>query len=58
MRTPPLIAAAFAVALAMTACGGNAGTGGSTSGGQAGGDFKPLSRVEIIAPAAPGSGWG
>ena len=30
---------------------------GSDSGGQAGGDFKPLSRIEIIAPAAPGSGW-
>jgi putative tricarboxylic transport membrane protein len=57
MRTPLLIATAFAAVLAMTASGGNAGTGGNTSGGQAGGDFKPLSRVEIIAPAAPGSGW-
>ena len=29
----------------------------ASSGGGAGGDFKPLARVEIIAPAAPGSGW-
>lgn len=57
MRTPPLIAAALAAVLALAACGGNAGTGGSDSGGQAAGDVKPLARVEIIAPAAPGSGW-
>ena len=57
MRTPLLITTAFAAVLALAACGGNTGTGGSTSAGQAGGDFKPLSRIEIIAPAAPGSGW-
>jgi putative tricarboxylic transport membrane protein len=57
MRTPRLVTAAVAAVLAMTACGGNAGSGGSGSGGQAAADFKPLSRIEIIAPAAPGSGW-
>jgi putative tricarboxylic transport membrane protein len=53
MRTPRLITAAVAAALALAACGG-AETGG---GGQTAAEFKPLSRIEIIAPAAPGSGW-
>jgi putative tricarboxylic transport membrane protein len=56
MRTPRLLTAAIAAALALAACGGNAETG-SDSGGEAAADFKPLARVEIIAPAAPGSGW-
>lgn len=56
MRTPRVIIAA-AAAVILAACGGNAESGGSDSGGQAAGDFQPLSRVEIIAPAAPGSGW-
>lgn len=52
MRTPRLITAVAAV-LVLAACGGNAESGD----GQAGADFKPLSRIDIIAPAAPGSGW-
>jgi putative tricarboxylic transport membrane protein len=55
MRTPRLVTAAIAAALALAACGGNTDSG--SSAGDAAGDFKPLSRVEIIAPAAPGSGW-
>ncbi len=54
MRTPRLITAAVATALALAACSGGTDSG---SGDQASADFKPLSRVEIIAPAAPGSGW-
>jgi putative tricarboxylic transport membrane protein len=54
MRTPRLVTAAIAAALALAACGGNTDSG---SGGQGGADFKPLARVEIVAPAAPGSGW-
>jgi putative tricarboxylic transport membrane protein len=54
MRTPRLIAAAIAAALALAACGGTTESG---SGGQTAAEFKPLSRIEIIAPAAPGSGW-
>jgi putative tricarboxylic transport membrane protein len=57
MRIPRLVTAAVAAVLALAACGGNADSGDSDSGGQAAADFKPLSRVEIIAPAAPGSGW-
>jgi putative tricarboxylic transport membrane protein len=57
MRTPRLVTAAVAAVLAMAACGSNAESGDSGSGGQAAGEFKPLARVEIIAPAAPGSGW-
>jgi putative tricarboxylic transport membrane protein len=53
MRTPRLVTAAVATALALAACGGT----DSGSEDRASGDFKPLSRVEIIAPAAPGSGW-
>ena len=55
MRTPQLVTAAVAAVLALAACGGNAGSGGG--GGQTAAEFKPLSRIEIIAPAAPGSGW-
>ncbi|WP_329026278.1 Bug family tripartite tricarboxylate transporter substrate binding protein [Streptomyces sp. NBC_00690] len=50
------IAATTAVAvLALTACGSN----DSSSGTKAKADKKPqaLNRLEIIAPAAPGSGW-
>jgi putative tricarboxylic transport membrane protein len=54
MRTPRLITAAVAAALALAACGGTTESGG---GGQTAAEFKPLSRIEIIAPAAPGSGW-
>ena len=58
MRTPRLVATVIAAGLALAACSGNSGTdGGSSGGGGGGGDFKPLARVEIIAPAAPGSGW-
>ena len=56
MRTPQLVTAAVAMALALAACGSNTESGGG-SGGDAAGEFKPLARVEIIAPAAPGSGW-
>ncbi|HEX2286375.1 MAG TPA: tripartite tricarboxylate transporter substrate-binding protein [Mycobacterium sp.] len=54
MRTPRLITAALAAALALAACGGGTESGG---GGQNAAQFEPLSRIEIIAPAAPGSGW-
>jgi putative tricarboxylic transport membrane protein len=54
MRTPRLITAAIAAALTLAACGGTTESG---SGGQTAAEFKPLSRIEIIAPAAPGSGW-
>jgi putative tricarboxylic transport membrane protein len=54
MRTPQIITAAIAAVLALAACGGTTESG---SGGQAAEEFKPLSRIEIIAPAAPGSGW-
>jgi putative tricarboxylic transport membrane protein len=54
MRTPRLVTAAIAAALALAACGSNTDSG---SGGQGEAAFKPLARVEIIAPAAPGSGW-
>ena len=57
MRTPRLVATVIAAGLALAACSGNSGTDGGSSDGGAGGDFKPLARVEIIAPAAPGSGW-
>ena len=58
MRTPRLVTAVIAASLALAACGGNADSGsGSAGGGDAAADFKPLSRIEIIAPAAPGSGW-
>ncbi|MCT7658543.1 Bug family tripartite tricarboxylate transporter substrate binding protein [Mycobacterium deserti] len=55
MRFSRLIPAALAVALALAGCGSNSDSGGG--GERSGGDFKALSRVEIIAPAAPGSGW-
>ena len=55
MRTPRLVATIVAAGLALAACSGNSGTNGGGSGGVAAGDFTPLSRVEIIAPAAPGS---
>ncbi|MGV0740818.1 Bug family tripartite tricarboxylate transporter substrate binding protein [Mycolicibacterium sp. XJ870] len=54
MRTPRLAATAVAAVLALAACSGNTDSG---SDGAAAGDFQPLARVEIIAPAAPGSGW-
>jgi putative tricarboxylic transport membrane protein len=54
MRSPRLITATVAAMLALASCGGNGDSGGN---GQADADFRPLSRVEIIAPAAPGSGW-
>jgi putative tricarboxylic transport membrane protein len=54
MRTPRIVAAVVAAALTLAACSSNTESGSS---GEGGGDFKSLSRVEIIAPAAPGSGW-
>lgn len=57
MRTTRLVTAAVAAVLALAACGGNADTGSGSSGGDAAAEFKPLARIEIIAPAAPGSGW-
>ncbi|GAA4288342.1 Bug family tripartite tricarboxylate transporter substrate binding protein [Georgenia daeguensis] len=55
-------------ALTLAACGGGGGTdagnggtaGGGTSttgAGGAGGAAEPIAQLEIIAPAAPGSGW-
>jgi putative tricarboxylic transport membrane protein len=54
MRTPRLLTATLALALALGGCSAKSESGGDEQGG---GDFKALSRVEIIAPAAPGSGW-
>lgn len=54
VRNSKILAAAVAVAaLALTGCAGNAagsGTGASKAA-------SSLGRIEIIAPAAPGSGW-
>jgi putative tricarboxylic transport membrane protein len=55
------LALVAAGAVALAACGsggtGSAGSagGGATAGGAA--SAEPLNRVELIAPAAPGSGW-
>lgn len=54
MRIPRIVTAVIAAALALAACSNNTDSGSSDQGG---GNFKALSRVEIIAPAAPGSGW-
>ena len=48
-----LMAAVAAAALALTACGGS----GSASGGDSSKAASSLGRIDIIAPAAPGSGW-
>lgn len=53
MRIPRVVTAVVAAALTLAACS-NTDSGSSDQGG---GNFKALSRVEIIAPAAPGSGW-
>lgn len=59
MKTSRIAALAAAAALALSACG-NSGTpasdGGKTEAG-AGAGVKSLNRLEVIAPAAPGSGW-
>jgi len=47
------ILTAVTAALVLAACGNNTQSADSDGGG----DFKALNRVEIIAPAAPGSGW-
>ncbi|MEP6761085.1 MAG: tripartite tricarboxylate transporter substrate-binding protein [Sporichthyaceae bacterium] len=48
--------ATLAVAcLALTACGDSGGTSGSS--GTNSGDAKPISRLQIMAPADPGGGW-
>jgi putative tricarboxylic transport membrane protein len=64
MKTPRLVvtAAAAAAALTLAACGSGSGSGSAaTTKGSgdatAAAEFKPLNRLEIIAPAAPGSGW-
>lgn len=45
-----------AVLLAVTACSSPKAEGGATADPGAA-EFVPLTRVELIAPAAPGSGW-
>ena len=47
-------AVAAVVALAVTGCGGESASPGGSSGEQT---AQSLGRIEIIAPAAPGSGW-
>jgi len=54
MRIPRIVTAVIAAALALAACSNNTDSGSSDKDS---GSFKALSRVEIIAPAAPGSGW-
>ena len=55
------LVAAAAATLALTACSSGSGSGGSggaaTGGASASAKVEALSRVELIAPAAPGSGW-
>ncbi|MGW4028747.1 Bug family tripartite tricarboxylate transporter substrate binding protein [Streptomyces sp. NPDC004838] len=53
MKITRIAAAVAAAALALSACGG----GSSGDDAQTGEQFKALDRIEIIAPAAPGSGW-
>ncbi|GAA2258493.1 tripartite tricarboxylate transporter substrate binding protein [Streptomyces amakusaensis] len=52
MKITRITAAAAVAVLALSACG----SGSDTSSG-AGAKAKALDRLEIIAPAAPGSGW-
>src|SRR6185312_4022094 len=54
MRIPRVVTAVVAAALTLAACSNNTDSGSSDKDS---GSFKALSRVEIIAPAAPGSGW-
>jgi putative tricarboxylic transport membrane protein len=51
--------AAAVCALALVACSGTSGTSGSTSDTEGGSNNspKPFSRLDIMAPAAPGGGW-
>lgn len=55
------LALVAAGAVALAACGlGGTGSAGSAGGGATAGaaaSAEPLNRVELIAPAAPGSGW-
>lgn len=46
--------AAIALALSLTACGGGSG---NDAGNSSGDTAASLGRIDIIAPAAPGSGW-
>lgn len=62
MKIKSLVASltAAASALALAACGSEgSGSAESEATGKNGAaaEFKPLNRLEIIAPAAPGSGW-
>ncbi|MFE7133012.1 Bug family tripartite tricarboxylate transporter substrate binding protein [Streptomyces sp. NPDC057638] len=54
MKITRVAAAAVAAVFALTACNSNTSSDGSA---KAGGKPQPLNRIEIIAPAAPGSGW-
>lgn len=54
-NTKILAAVATVVALAVTGCGGGGNT--SAEGGSAQATAEALGRIDIIAPAAPGSGW-
>ena len=48
---PPAALALAALALATAACGSSSSTTSAAS------EAKPLDRLEITAPAAPGGGW-
>lgn len=59
-RLARIALAGAALALALTGCSSAGSPGGSGSDSAATGDaaeFTPLKRLELIAPAAPGSGW-
>lgn len=55
MKITRIAAAVAAAVLALSACGANDESPGGTKG--SGGQTRTLDRLEIIAPAAPGSGW-
>jgi putative tricarboxylic transport membrane protein len=48
-------AVAAVAALALAACGGSGSTDATSSGDDGG--VKPFSRLDVMAPAAPGGGW-
>jgi putative tricarboxylic transport membrane protein len=58
MKTSRIAALAAVAALALAACGnsGSPSSGGDKTEGAAA-EVKSLTRLEVIAPAAPGSGW-
>jgi putative tricarboxylic transport membrane protein len=60
MTSARLLVAGLAAAMAMAGCSGSSpGSGGGAQTGAATSavKFEKLNRIELIAPAAPGSGW-